>query len=55
MKLSGKPGEEIEVKVPGVAGEDLTDVLIRIFDKLHTEGKEPWNFMPVSDPELVSE
>ena len=55
MKLSGTPGQEIEVKVPGVPGEDLTEVLIRIFDKLNAEGKEPWNFMPVGDPVLVSE
>jgi hypothetical protein len=55
MKLTGKSGEEFEVKVPGIPGEDLTTVLIRMYDKLTTEGKEPWNFMPAGDPVLVSE
>lgn len=50
-----KPGEKIEVKVPAEVGDLVTSVFGKVYDKLVAEGKEPFTFMPVGEPELVSE
>lgn len=54
MKM-GRIGDIIEVKVPVEPNDVLTDVLGKVWNKLIADGKNPHDYVPISDPEQIEE
>lgn len=55
MELAGTDGEIITVTVDGTETDNRGTVFGRMFDKLISEGKDPTNYMPNSNPVFVNE
>lgn len=55
MDLVGNDGEIITVKVDGTETDNLGIIFGKMFDKLMSEGKDPINYMPNSNPVFIDE